>query len=136
KSLWVFGVVQVVTIFGLYVLAIIGHNIYALAIVLGLEYFGVGMGTAALVAYLASISHPKFVATQIALFTALAAVPRIIASAATGVIVEAVGWPNFFLICVVLAVPGMLLLFWIAPWGGAKVFSNTSENLRQGNMPK
>ena len=57
-----------------------------------------------------------FAATQFALFTALASVPRVLASATTGLIVEQVGWTDFFLLCTVLAIPGMMLLFKVAPW--------------------
>lgn len=116
RSLWIFGAVQVVTILGFYWLAVVGNNIYVLALVLSFEYLGVGMGTAAIVAYLASIAHPSYLATQIALLTALTAVPRLIASAVTGVVVEHIGWPHFFLVCFAVAIPGMLMLFWIAPW--------------------
>ena len=118
RSLWIFGAVQMVTILGFYWQAMIGHNIYVLAIVLSFEYLGVGMGTAALVAYLASISHPRYLATQIALLTALTAVPRLFASAASGFAVEYIGWQNFFLVCFALAAPGMLMLYWVAPWNG------------------
>ena len=65
-------------------------------------------------------TNPAFAATQLALFTALTAVPRTIASAATGVIVEGVGWENFFYLCTLLAIPGMLLLIKVAPWNGDK----------------
>ncbi|MFZ2628385.1 MAG: AmpG family muropeptide MFS transporter, partial [Rugosibacter sp.] len=51
------------------------------------------------------------------LFTSLAAVPRTFINATTGVLVEQMGWVGFFLLCVVLAVPGMLLLVKVAPWG-------------------
>jgi PAT family beta-lactamase induction signal transducer AmpG len=43
-------------------------------------------------------------------------VPRTLANAVTGVIVEQVGWTTFFLLCTSLAIPGMLLLFKVAPW--------------------
>jgi PAT family beta-lactamase induction signal transducer AmpG len=80
------------------------------------EYLGVGLGTAAFVAFIARTTNPAFAATQFALFTALTAVPRTLANAVTGVIVEQVGWTSFFLLCTVLAIPGMLLLFKVAPW--------------------
>ncbi len=57
-----------------------------------------------------------FAATQFALFTALAALPRTFANASTGIIVEWIGWLDFFLLCALLALPGMLLLVWVAPW--------------------
>ena len=59
-----------------------------------------------------------YAATQFALFTALAALPRTFANASTGMIVEQVGWVGFFLLCAILAIPGMLLLLWVAPWSG------------------
>ena len=46
-----------------------------------------------------------------------AAVPRTVANAATGYLVDALGWTPFFLLCTVLALPGMLLLYKVAPWG-------------------
>jgi PAT family beta-lactamase induction signal transducer AmpG len=57
-----------------------------------------------------------FTATQFALFSSLIAVPRTLANATTGYIVEAVGWTQFFVICALLAVPGMLMLLKVAPW--------------------
>jgi PAT family beta-lactamase induction signal transducer AmpG len=56
------------------------------------------------------------VATQFALFTAVAALPRVVASSVSGLIVDGIGWENFFLLCALLAVPGLLLLHWVAPW--------------------
>ena len=88
----------------------------ALAAVIGVEALGVGLGTAAFVAFIARATHPAYTATQFALFTSLAAVPRTVINASAGWLVENLGWLNFFLLCVVLAVPGMLLLFRVAPW--------------------
>jgi PAT family beta-lactamase induction signal transducer AmpG len=87
-----------------------------LGLVIGVEAFGVGLGTAAFVAYIAHTTHPLYTATQFALFTSLAAVPRTFANAATGYMVENMGWFKFFILCFLLAVPGMLLLLKIAPW--------------------
>jgi len=116
RALWLFGLVQITSIFGFAALAEIGANPWALGIAVAFEYLGVGLGSAALIAFIARSTNKAFAATQFALFTALATTPRTLASATTGVIVEQLGWTNFFLICVVLAVPGMLLLFKVAPW--------------------
>ena len=116
RALWVFGVVQVMSILGFAALAEIGHDRFALAVVIVFEYLGVGLGTAAFTAFIARATTPAYAATQFALFTALAAVPRTFANATTGIIVESVGWTNFYLICTVVAVPGMLMLFKVAPW--------------------
>ncbi|MEO8343240.1 MAG: AmpG family muropeptide MFS transporter [Gallionella sp.] len=124
RALWLFGVVQVVSIFGFYWLAIQGAqaevttlHLTQLAFVIGLEAMGVGLGTAAFVAYIAHTTHPAYTATQFALFTSLAAVPRTFVNATAGWLVEQLGWSNFFLLCVALAIPGMLLLLKVAPWG-------------------
>ena len=123
RALWLFGVLQVVSIFGFAWLASIGHHdeingvaLAQLAFVIGLEAFGVGLGTAGFVAYIARNTHPAYTATQFALFTSLAAVPRTFMNATAGYLVEVMGWTMFFMLCAVLAVPGMLLLFKVAPW--------------------
>jgi len=123
RALWLFGVVQVVSIFGFAWLASVGHHdeitsveLAQLAIVIGMEALGVGLGTVAFVAFIARSTHPAYTATQFALFTSLMAVPRTFANAATGWLVEAMGWASFFLLCALLAIPGMLLLLKVAPW--------------------
>ncbi|MFA6284084.1 MAG: AmpG family muropeptide MFS transporter [Desulfurivibrionaceae bacterium] len=123
RALWLFGVVQVVSIFGFAWLASVGYHaeitsveLAQLAIVIGLEALGVGLGTAAFVAYIARTTHPAYTATQFALFTSLAAMPRTFANAATGWLVEMMGWMGFFLLCALLALPGMVLLLKVAPW--------------------
>ncbi|MAA86362.1 MAG: AmpG family muropeptide MFS transporter [Haliea sp.] len=121
RSLWVFGVVQLLSILGFAVLAGSGPLLWLLAVVIAFEYLGVGMGTAAFTAFIARETSRMYAATQFALFTAIAALPRTFANASTGVIVEAVGWQPFFLLCTLLAVPGMLLLLWVAPWREASV---------------
>lgn len=116
RALWLFGLVQIVSILGFAVLARVGEGLWLLGLVISFEYLGVGLGTAAFVAFIARSTHPAFAATQLALFTALTAVPRTMASSVTGIIVEGVGWENFFYLCTALAIPGMLLLFKVAPW--------------------
>ena len=123
RGLWLFGVVQVVSILGFAWLSRIGpftqisaSERASLALVIGFEALGVGLGAAAFVAYIARATHPAYTATQFALFTSLAAVPRTFLNATTGWLVEQLGWFSFFMLCVVLALPGMLLLFKVAPW--------------------
>jgi PAT family beta-lactamase induction signal transducer AmpG len=120
RALWLFGVVQMVAILGFAWLAVVGHDVLVLALVIGFEAFGVGLGTAAFVAYIALTTNPLYTATQFALFTSLAAVPRTVANAGTGFMVEQLGWFNFYIACFLLAIPGMLLLYKIAPWNTIK----------------
>ncbi len=119
RSLWIFGVVQVVSILGFVWLSQAGPDPSVLAIVIAFEYLGVGLGTAAFIAYIARVTSPLFAATQFALLSAVTALPRTLANSVTGIIVEQVGWTTFFWLCVLLALPGMLMLFRIAPWRGA-----------------
>lgn len=123
RALWIFGAVQWVTILGFVFLASIApfdsigfYERTILAIVIALEYLGVGLGTAAFVAFIARETNPAYTATQMALFTSFAAVPRTFINAFAGVLVENLGWFSFFILCTILATPGMLLLFKIAPW--------------------
>ncbi|SDK71153.1 MFS transporter, PAT family, beta-lactamase induction signal transducer AmpG [Methylophilus rhizosphaerae] len=123
RGLWVFGVVQALSVLGFAWLAHSGPfaGIGAversmLAFVIGFEAFGVGLGTAAYVAYMACETNPAYTATQLALFTSLSAVPRSVFNALTGGMVETLGWEQFFYVCALLAIPGMLLLFRVAPW--------------------
>lgn len=116
RALWIFGAVQMIAILGFAWLATVGHSLPWLALVIGFESLGVGLGTAAFVAYIAYTTNPLYTATQFALFTSLAAVPRTFVNAATGYLVEYFGWVHFFVLCFVLAIPGMLLLLKVAPW--------------------
>jgi MFS transporter, PAT family, beta-lactamase induction signal transducer AmpG len=116
RALWIFGVVQLVSILGFAILTQFPQDKIALALAIGFEAVGVGLGTAAFVAFIARTTNPAYTATQFALFTSLAALPRTVINSFAGVIVENIGWLNFFWLCILLAVPGMLLLFKVAPW--------------------
>ena len=123
RGLWIFGVLQAIAILGFALLAQTGvaaagaePSTLMLGLVIGLEAFAVGLGTAAFTAYIATTTDQRYTATQFALFTSLAAVPRTFFNALTGFIVAQTGWFVFFLICFALAIPGMLLLPRIAPW--------------------
>src|SRR5450631_3448847 len=120
RALWLFGVVQLVSILGFALLAWVHQpDRLLLAFVIAFEALGVGLGTAAFVAFIARATDPRYTATQFALFTSLAAVPRTVVNASTGWIVAETGWLNFFLLCTLLALPGMALLLRVAPWHGS-----------------
>ena len=116
RSLWVFGVLQAVSTACFALLARIGHSVPTLAGVIAFENLSSGMGTAAFMAFMASITNKKFTATQYALLTSLMGVPRVFASAPTGFLAKHFGWEVFFIFCALVAIPGMLLLFRFAPW--------------------
>ncbi|MBP0599075.1 AmpG family muropeptide MFS transporter [Herbaspirillum sp. LeCh32-8] len=127
RGLWVFGVLQAIPILGFAWLAHVGASLPVLAAVIGVEAFGVGLGTTAFVAYIMRETDPRYTATQFALFTSLMAVPRTFVNSSVGYIVAETGWLNFFIICFVLALPGMLMLPRIAPWNEKPVESQTTK---------
>lgn len=116
RSLWIFGFVQVLSIFGYYLLAEAGYNLTMLFVAVSLEYIGVGLGTVALLAFMARATSRQFTATQFALLSSLVAIPRTFANASTGYLIESIGYSQFFLLCMLLAIPGMLMLLKVAPW--------------------
>ena len=116
RPLWIFGVLQAVSTGAFAVLAVLGDNIYALTAVIAFENLSNGMGTSAYVAFMASLTNKRFTATQYALLSSLMGVPRVLASAPTGMLAKDIGWEGFFIVCTVVAVPGLLLLLKFAPW--------------------
>ena len=120
RSLWIFGFLQAASTAGFAVLARVGNSLPLLSTVIAFENLSSGMGTAAFIAFMASITHKKFTATQYALLSSLMGIPRVMASAPTGFFVKCMGWPSFFIACTLIAAPGMLLLFKFAPWNPKK----------------
>lgn len=116
RSLWIFGILQALSTAGFAILARIGYNIAMLSGVIAFENLSSGMGTAAFVAFMASITNKKFTATQYALLTSLMGLPRALLSSGTGFMAKNIGWENFFVGCTLIAIPGMLLLLKFAPW--------------------
>ena len=117
RALWVFGVLQAVAILGFAWLATTGPNPLLLSAVFGFEAFASpGLGAAALVAFMSRATDPRYTATQYALFSSLAAVPRTFINSSVGYIVAETGWFWFFMVCFILAFPAMMMLPKIAPW--------------------
>lgn len=133
RALWLFGFVQMFAILGFALLSEVGPDELLLALVIGMEYLGVGLGTAALVAFMSKSTNKNFTATQFALFSSLIALPRSLANASSGFLIEGIkstdgiyyyffgawsglGYTNFFVFCTFCAIPGMVLLKWVAPW--------------------
>jgi PAT family beta-lactamase induction signal transducer AmpG len=121
RSLWIFGFLQAISTAGFALLAHIGYNLPVLSGVIAFENLTAGMGTAAYAAFMGSITNKRFTATQYALLSSLMGVPRVLASAPTGFMAKQMGWESFFVLCVFIAVPGMLLLLKFAPWHPAGI---------------
>jgi len=113
RALWLFGLGQMVSTLGFVVLAGLAPTAVALATVVALENFTAGLGTAAFVGFMGALTDRRFTATQYALLSSLMGVPRVLASAPTGWLAEWLGWQGFFLLCTLIAIPGLMLLRWI-----------------------
>ncbi len=112
--LWTGGVLQAISNLAFAWLAFVGHNQWALALAITVENFTGAIGTVIFVAYLSSLCQsPLHTATQYALLTAFAAIGRTYLSAGAGYVAQATGWPAFFVLSVVVAVPSLILLAWL-----------------------
>ncbi len=134
KALYIFGGLQAVSTACFAFLYIIDHSgtfwaVYSqslLAAIVAFEFFATGMGQAAYATYMAIQTNKRFTATQYALLTSLMALPGNVAAATTGYLAKFVGWDLFYYFCALIAIPGMLILLKIAPWG------STNEALEEG----
>jgi PAT family beta-lactamase induction signal transducer AmpG len=111
RSLWVCGLLQMLTNLIFVVQAIIGYSPELLAFTIGAENLTGGMGSTVFVAYLSSLCNISFTGTQFALLSSLSTIGRTFISAPSGHLVETVGWVNFFIITTIAALPGLILLY-------------------------
>jgi PAT family beta-lactamase induction signal transducer AmpG len=114
KCLMAFGVFQGVTPLAFSILVFTGPNVLALAFVVAIETFSLGMGALALTTFMLRLCNRRFSATQYALLTSFTRIPGIAAGATAGFIAESVGWVNFYILCVVLAIPGLVMIYFRA----------------------
>lgn len=111
RALMLFGLLQALSNFGYWILAVSAKSMLTLASVIIFENVCGGMGTAAFVALLMTLCNKSFSATQYALLSALAAIGRVYVGPVSGWFVESYGWPTFFLFSIVASLPGLILLF-------------------------
>lgn len=110
RSLVIFGILQMVSTAGFSLLAMVGKNNGLLTAVITFENLSAGMGTAAYAAFMASLANKKFTATQYALLSSIMGVPRVIAAAPTGIMAASMGYVTFFIVCTLVAIPGLLII--------------------------
>ena len=113
RSLWICGVLQLISNFMFAVQAMVGTDLALLAVTIGFENLAGGMGTAVFVAYLSSLCNLSYTATQYALVSSFMALARTWLSSSAGFVVEWVGWVDFFLLTALAALPGLALLWWL-----------------------
>ncbi len=113
-ALWIGGITQMASNAMFVWLAHAGADLNLLIATIGIENFTGGFGTVVFVAYLSTLCQERaYTATQFALLTSLAAVGRTVLSSVTGYVVEAAGWPGFFMLSTLAAVPGLVFLWWM-----------------------
>ncbi|WP_426575932.1 muropeptide MFS transporter AmpG [Xenorhabdus stockiae] len=110
RALMIFGILQTISNFGYWILAVTPKDIYVMGGAIFLENICGGMGTAAFVALLMTLCNKSFSATQFALLSALSAVGRVYVGPVAGWFAEAHGWPMFYLFSIVIGFPGLALL--------------------------
>lgn len=111
RSLMAFGLLQAVSNLAYWMIAVSPKSIWLMATAVGIENLCGGLGTASFVGLLMALCRQRFSATQFALLSALSAVGRTyLAGPLTPPLVDSLGWPGFFLLTVLIALPGLVLL--------------------------
>ena len=115
RSLVLFGFLQMISTAGFWLLHVVGKSNFLLTGVIAFENLSGGMGTAAYVAFMASLTNKKYTATQYALLSSLMGVPRVFAAAPTGWMTDQFGYGFFFIFCTLIAIPGLIILYKYVP---------------------
>lgn len=110
RSLIIFGILQAVSNLSFMALAMVGKSYAMMILAVAVENLTGGMGTAAFVSLLMALCNQRYSATQFALLSSLAALGRVFISPTSGYVVESVGWPVFFFITALAALPGLWML--------------------------
>ncbi len=116
RSLWVFGIIQAISGLTFFALALIGHNYPMMWAAIIVENICSGLGTSAFSAFMMSICDKRYTATQYALLTSFMALTRILVQTPSGFIQEKVGWPIYFIISILISIPGLILLLRYNKW--------------------
>jgi PAT family beta-lactamase induction signal transducer AmpG len=116
RSLLAFGLLQAVSTAGFALLSLIGPSVIALGGVIAFENLSAGMGTAAYMGFMASLTDKRFTATQYALLTSFMGFSRDVITSPTGFMAKSLGWLGFFILCTLLALPGLVMLLKFSSW--------------------
>lgn len=117
RALWVFGLLQAVSNLGYVAIAQVGVSRAVMYTAIAIEAGTSGMGTGAFGVLLLRLTQRRFSATQYALFSSIFALGRTFSGPPAGALVDAIGWRDFFLLTIPVAIPGLLLLGRFVPPG-------------------
>jgi PAT family beta-lactamase induction signal transducer AmpG len=113
RTLMIGGVLQAATNLLFTALAYQGHNLVWLGIAITADNLAGGVAAAAFVAYLSGLCNRAFTATQYALLSSFMAQGRTLMSTPSGWVAAQLGWPVFWAVTALMAIPGLLLLVWL-----------------------
>lgn len=91
-------------------LAMQGKSTVMLGLVITAENLSGGMAGTVFIAYLSGLTNVAYTGTQYALFSSLMVLPGKMLAGASGYIVEAIGYPMFFVYTAAMGVPAILLI--------------------------
>jgi MFS transporter, PAT family, beta-lactamase induction signal transducer AmpG len=134
RALWVFGFAQAIAHGGFAVVAQLGINHPVMYLAMALEAGAIGLGTAAFNVLLLRITQKRFSATQYALFSSIFALNRTVSGPPAGVLVDALGWRDFFLLTIPMAIPGMIMLQRFVPFTAREVPETPDSEDRQATV--
>jgi PAT family beta-lactamase induction signal transducer AmpG len=134
RALWLFGVLQATAGLSFILISTVGKNNAVLTAVIILENFMMGLGVAAIQAFMMQTCSRQFTATQFSLLSSLTAVSRVVLVAQAGVLAENLGWVNYFVFSVLLAIPGLLLLLRYDSWQSLQAHRITRSEKLQGAL--
>jgi PAT family beta-lactamase induction signal transducer AmpG len=117
RALWITGILQVGSNLGYAVVAEVGPHRAVMYAAQAFEYLTSGLGTGAFGVLLLRLTEKRFSATQYALLSSLFSIPRVLAGPPTGLLVDALGWRDFFVLTVLAGIPGLVMLARFVPWG-------------------
>lgn len=104
KSLWIGGILQMLSNLAFSIQALAGHDNLMLAATIGIENFCSGLGAIVFVAYISSLCSSNYTATQYALLSSLAVTGRTFFSGYSGIIAGQLGWFSYFIFTTIVAI--------------------------------
>jgi PAT family beta-lactamase induction signal transducer AmpG len=127
RALWIFGLFQIVSNVGYAVVAQVGTNRPIMYAAVAFEMASTGLGSGAFGVLLLRMTQKRFSATQYALFSSLFAIPRILAGPPAGLLADALGWRDFFLLTLPTGIPGLIMLARFVPWKARELHFDVIE---------
>jgi len=130
RALWVFGFFQIFSNLGYALVAQVGANKPIMYAAVAFELGSTGLGSGAFGVLLLRLTQKRFSATQFALLSSLFSISRVLAGPPAGLLADAIGWRDFFILTIFTGIPGMLMLHRFVPWGVREIEFHTAAPVR------